>query len=60
MTGGAARKPLIIGNWKMHNNHFEAIALTQKLGWGLKDKDYVAADIVDTCRRSPRCAASRP
>ncbi len=46
MTGGAARKPLIIGNWKMHNNHFEAIALTQKLGWGLKDKDYVAADIV--------------
>ena len=46
MTAGTARKPLIIGNWKMHNNHFEAIALTQKLGWGLKDKDYVAADIV--------------
>jgi triosephosphate isomerase (TIM) len=46
VTAGAARKPLIIGNWKMHNNHFEAIALTQKLGWGLTDKDYVAADIV--------------
>jgi triosephosphate isomerase len=43
---GRARKPLIIGNWKMHNNHFEAIALTQKLGWGLTDKDFVAEDIV--------------
>jgi len=46
MTAGDPRKPLIIGNWKMHNNHFEAIALTQKLGWGLTDKDYVAADII--------------
>jgi triosephosphate isomerase (TIM) len=45
VTASAARKPLIIGNWKMHNNHFEAIALTQKLGWGLTDKDFVAADI---------------
>ena len=46
MTAGDPRKPLIIGNWKMHNNHFEAIALTQKLGWGLTDKDFVTADIV--------------
>jgi len=46
MTAKNARKPLIIGNWKMHNNHFEAIALTQKLGWGLTDKDFVAADII--------------
>jgi len=46
VTGKDARKPLIIGNWKMHNNHFEAIALTQKLGWGMTDKDFVAADIV--------------
>ncbi len=46
MTATGARKPLIIGNWKMHNNHFEAIALTQKLGWGLTDKDYVAVDVV--------------
>lgn len=45
MTAKDARKPLIIGNWKMHNNHFEAIALTQKLGWGLTDKDFAAADI---------------
>lgn len=40
-----ARKPLIAGNWKMHNNHFEAIALTQKLGFSLTDKDFNAADI---------------
>ena len=41
----AVRKPLIAGNWKMHNNHLEAIALTQKLGFALTDKDFVAADI---------------
>jgi triosephosphate isomerase len=45
VTAKVSRKPLIIGNWKMHNNHLEAIALTQKLGWGLTDKDYIAADI---------------
>jgi triosephosphate isomerase (TIM) len=41
-----ARKPLIAGNWKMHNNHFEAIALTQKLAFTLVEKDFTAADIV--------------
>jgi triosephosphate isomerase (TIM) len=41
-----ARKPLVAGNWKMHNNHFEAIALTQKLAFSLVEKDYSAADIV--------------
>ena len=46
MSGTASRKPLVAGNWKMHNNHFEAIALTQKLGWGLTDKDFVAVDVV--------------
>jgi triosephosphate isomerase (TIM) len=40
-----ARKPLIAGNWKMHNNHFEAIALTQKLAFSLVEKDFSAADI---------------
>jgi triosephosphate isomerase (TIM) len=39
------RKPLIAGNWKMNKNHFEAIALTQKLAFGLKDKDFDACDI---------------
>jgi len=45
MSGGGGRKPLIAGNWKMHNNHLEAIALTQKLGFSLTDKDFTAADI---------------
>jgi len=33
------------GNWKMNNNHLEAIALVQKLAFALKDKDYEAVDI---------------
>jgi triosephosphate isomerase len=40
-----ARKPLIAGNWKMHNNHFEALALTQKLAFALTVKDFAAADV---------------
>jgi triosephosphate isomerase (TIM) len=39
------RKPLIAGNWKMHNNHFQAIALTQKLAFALTGKDFDAADV---------------
>jgi triosephosphate isomerase (TIM) len=45
VTAKPGRKPLIAGNWKMHCNHFEAIALTQKLGFALTDKDFVAVDI---------------
>jgi triosephosphate isomerase (TIM) len=45
VSAQAARKPLIAGNWKMNNNHFEAIALTQKLAFSLVDKDFTAADI---------------
>ncbi len=45
MTAAAGRKPLILGNWKMNCNHLEAIALTQKLGFSLTDKDFVATDI---------------
>ena len=45
MTSQEARRPLIAGNWKMHNNHFEAIALTQKLGFALTDKDFRAVDV---------------
>jgi triosephosphate isomerase (TIM) len=40
------RKPLVAGNWKMHNNHFEALALTQKLAFALNAKDFAAADVV--------------
>src|SRR5215472_17826882 len=39
-----ARKPLVAGNWKMHNNHLEAIALTQQLAFRLTSKDFDAAD----------------
>ena len=34
------RLPLIAGNWKMNCNHFEAIALVQKLAFTLSEKDY--------------------
>ena len=41
----AGRKPLIAGNWKLHNNHLEAISLTQKLAFTLNSKDFAAADV---------------
>ena len=44
-AGQPARKPLIAGNWKMHNNHLEAIALTQKLAFTLTRQDFAATDI---------------
>src|ERR1700677_3752122 len=34
------RLPLIAGNWKMNCNHFEAIALVQRLAFSLSDKDH--------------------
>jgi triosephosphate isomerase len=39
------RKPLISGNWKMHHNHFEAIALVQKLSYLLTRDDVDAVDV---------------
>src|SRR5690349_661319 len=39
------RKPLMSGNWKMHHNHFEAIAAVQKLSYNLKEDDYKAVDV---------------
>jgi triosephosphate isomerase len=45
-VSGTGRKPLVAGNWKMHNNHLEALALTQQLAFRLNDKDFAAADIV--------------
>jgi triosephosphate isomerase (TIM) len=41
----AGRKPLVAGNWKLHNNHLEAIALTQKIAFTLNRKDYDAVDV---------------
>jgi triosephosphate isomerase len=40
-----SRKPLMAGNWKMNNNHLEAIALVQKMAFALKEPDYDAVDI---------------
>ena len=34
------RIPLISGNWKMHHNHLEALALVQKLSYALGGHDY--------------------
>ena len=39
------RKPLMAGNWKMNLNHFEAIALVQKLAYALNDADFEAVDV---------------
>ena len=43
--GRVGRKPLVAGNWKMHNNHLEALALTQKLAFRLTAKDFDAVDV---------------
>lgn len=40
------RKPLIAGNWKLHNNHLEAINLVQKIAFSLKDDDFARAEVV--------------
>jgi len=40
------RKPLIAGNWKMNLNHLEAIALTQKIAFSLKEEHFSAVETV--------------
>ena len=37
--------PLMAGNWKMNENHLEAIALVQKLAFTLSDKDFTKVDV---------------
>ncbi|WP_035255231.1 triose-phosphate isomerase [Agrococcus lahaulensis] len=41
------RTPLIAGNWKLHNDHLQAIALVQKLAWTLQDArhDHAAVEV---------------
>jgi len=39
------RKPLMAGNWKMNLNHFEAIALVQKLAFALNEQDLEAVEV---------------
>ncbi|EID11146.1 triose-phosphate isomerase [Mycolicibacterium phlei] len=40
-----SRKPLIAGNWKMNLNHFEAIALVQKIAFALPAKYFDKVDV---------------
>ena len=40
-----ARTPLIAGNWKMNLNHFEAIALVQKIAFSLPEKYFEKVDV---------------
>ena len=42
---GKAQLPLMAGNWKMHENHLEAIALVQKLAFTLTGRDYDAVEV---------------
>ena len=37
--------PLMAGNWKMNENHLEAIALVQKLAFTLSDKDFARVEV---------------
>ena len=41
----ADRRPLISGNWKMHQNHFEAIQCMQKLAYLVGKDDFDAVDV---------------
>jgi len=45
-----ARQPLMAGNWKMNENHLEAIALVQKLAFTLTDRDF---DLVEAAVLPP-------
>lgn len=45
MAKSPTRKPIISGNWKMFNNHFEAIQLVQKLGYIVTAEDVDALDV---------------
>ena len=40
-----SRTPLLAGNWKMNLNHFEAIALVQKIAFSLPEKYFDKVDV---------------
>ncbi|GIG70007.1 triose-phosphate isomerase [Phytomonospora endophytica] len=42
----STRRPLIAGNWKMNLNHFEALALVQKLAFSLDEKQLSDVEVV--------------
>jgi len=39
------RQPIVSGNWKMNNNHFEAIQSVQKLAYLLQKDDFYAVEV---------------
>jgi len=44
-VSSTGRMPLMAGNWKMTQNHLEAIALTQKLAFSLSPQDFAAVNV---------------
>ena len=43
--GAMKRKPLMVGNWKMHGSHLEAIQRVQKLSYRLDPADYDRVEV---------------
>jgi len=46
MAAKSGRRVLIAGNWKMNLNHLEAIALVQKVAYGLPEKTLDEVEVV--------------
>ena len=40
-----SRRPLISGNWKMNQNHYEAIQCLQKLAYLVGKDDFASVDV---------------
>jgi len=40
------RRPIMAGNWKMHNTHLDAIQAVQKLSYRLEERDYRECEVV--------------
>ena len=40
-----SRRPLISGNWKMNQNHYEAIQCLQKLAYLVGNDDFASVDV---------------
>jgi triosephosphate isomerase (TIM) len=45
MSAKSSRRPLISGNWKMNQNHYEAIQLVQKLSYLVGKDEFAVADV---------------
>jgi triosephosphate isomerase len=46
MATAEPRRPLIVGNWKMNLNHYEANKLVQQLAHSLDEKELTAVEVV--------------